>query len=225
MNRLLKQALGRGLGALCLCAVLGTALLPNPAAAENVKIGIVKTAVSGPIFIAQDKGYFAAEGLSADIVFFDAAAPIAVAVAGGAIDIGSTGTSGALFNLAGQGALRIVSGGAQDVSGFPLFAIVVSNQAWDAGLKSYAALANHAVITSVGSPTAYALALIEEKYRLDPATIRLVPSEGIPAAVSTIIGARADAAPLPAIPVAGPVRDGKMKLLGYIGEEAPRRGR
>ncbi len=65
--------------------------MPAAAGAEAIKIGAVKTGSSGVVFIAQERGYFAAEGVPAELVYFRSAQPIAVAAASGAIDFGVTG--------------------------------------------------------------------------------------------------------------------------------------
>ena len=77
-------------GALCLGA--GSA-----AAAEHIRIGMVRTA--SPVLIAIDRQYWNTEGLDPELVFFDSAPPIAVAVASGDLDFGVTGLSGGLYNL------------------------------------------------------------------------------------------------------------------------------
>src|SRR5258708_4896388 len=53
----------------------------QPARAEPIKIGSLTVANVGPIYIAKEKGYFAAEGLEVALSSFDAAQPVAVAVA------------------------------------------------------------------------------------------------------------------------------------------------
>src|SRR5579863_4189724 len=64
------------------------AVAAGHAAAENIKIGAVRAASNSPLYIAQERGYFAAEGVPAELVFFDAAQPVAVATVAGAIDFG-----------------------------------------------------------------------------------------------------------------------------------------
>src|SRR5579864_3002821 len=54
--------------------------------AEAIKLGSITAANVGPVYVAVAKGYFAAEGLQVELVSFDAAQPVAVAVASGAID-------------------------------------------------------------------------------------------------------------------------------------------
>ena len=76
-------------------------------AADHVKVGVVKVAANGPNFIAKDRGYFAAEGIDAEILPFDSAEPITVAIVSGDIDFGATGPGAAFYNLAGQNKIRI----------------------------------------------------------------------------------------------------------------------
>jgi len=93
-----------------LAIALGLAsLLAQGAAAETIKIGTQKP-VGGPLYIANDKGYYAAEGLTPEYVFFEAGEPIAVAVASGAVDFAVAGLTGGFYSLAGQGALKIIAG-------------------------------------------------------------------------------------------------------------------
>src|SRR5512146_981023 len=96
--------------ALLVTALSVLALSAQRAAAEDVKIGFIKVTALAPVMVAQAKGYFAAEGLNAEIVPFDAPVPVAQAVVSGAVDFGTTGPSGAFYNLAGQGALHILAG-------------------------------------------------------------------------------------------------------------------
>lgn len=84
-------------------------------AAETIKLGTAKLTATGPIYIAQAKGYFAAEGLTIDLADIDVAPAIAVAVTSGSLDIGDSAFSAAFFSLAGQGALKIIGGQARDV--------------------------------------------------------------------------------------------------------------
>src|ERR1700689_1184461 len=58
--------------------LLCIAALPA-AAADHLKLGLVKVANSGGTYIAVEKGYFTAEGIDPEIVFFEGGGvPIAV---------------------------------------------------------------------------------------------------------------------------------------------------
>jgi NitT/TauT family transport system substrate-binding protein len=57
--------------------------------ADSIKIGIVHNSAQAPFYLGIEKGYFAAEGLDASLVPFDAAQPVAVAVVSRDIDFGA----------------------------------------------------------------------------------------------------------------------------------------
>ena len=152
-------------------------LLAAPAsAAEKIKIGTLMTTGTGPLFIAQEKGYFAAEGLEAELVPFDAGQPVAVAAVSGDIDFGAAGVTSALYTLAQQGALRLIAGWAYDAPSFHTSGIIASNHAYEGGLTALAALGGHTIgITQIGSSYQYALSLVAAKYGADMASMRMVP--------------------------------------------------
>jgi len=207
----------RWLFAAALAAAVSTA-----ASAEAIKIGGLHTTGNGPVYIAAAKGYFAAEGLDAQLVYFDSAQPIAVATASGDIDLAYTGLTGGFYGLASQGVLRIVAGGARETPGFHYQPFLASNRAWDAGLRALKDLPGHSFgVSQIGSPPHYALGLIAEKYGFDVKTVRIQPLATIPNLVAAIVGGQVDTVMMPgntAVPV---LRQGQAKNLGYIGDEAP----
>src|ERR1700684_2144783 len=85
---------------------------------EAVKIGLVKTLAVGPVFVAQERGYFAAEGLDAELVYIDAAEPIAGAADSGGVVFGVTGLSAGFYSLAAQGVLKMIAAGNREMPGF-----------------------------------------------------------------------------------------------------------
>jgi NitT/TauT family transport system substrate-binding protein len=195
---------------------------PQRAAAEDVKIGYIKVTALAPVMVAQAKGYFAAEGLDAEIVAFDAPVPVAQAVVSGAVDFGTTGPSGAFYNLAGQGALHIIAGMAREAPSFQFLAVLASNRAYNAGLTSVKALAGHSVaVSDIGGAAHYSLTLIEEKYHIDPASVRVTPLQGISAAISALAGGSVDASSSPSTAFAPVIERGDAKLLAYVGDETP----
>jgi NitT/TauT family transport system substrate-binding protein len=205
------------------CAALGLALLASGAQAETIKIGVFRgTSASGAIYVAKEKGYFAAAGLEPEVVVFDAGEAVAVATMSGAIDIGAAGVSAAFYNLANHGAMRIISGINRDVPGFQAVALVASNRAYEAGLRSFADLPGRSVaLTTIGSTFHYAIGLVEEKLGLDARTIRTVGAQGLPNVASVVIGGQTDAAVVPT-PFGRPLIDkGEVKLVGYVADVAP----
>jgi NitT/TauT family transport system substrate-binding protein len=193
-----------------------------PASAESVKIGVLKTTGSGPAYIAHDKGYFAAEGLTSELVFFESAQPISVALASDAIDIGYTGLTGGFYGLASQGVLRVVGGGAHETPGFPYQPFLVSNKAYEAGLKSFRDFPGHSFgVSQIGSPPHYALGLLAEKYGFDIKSMRIQPLQSIPNMASAISAGSVDTTMVPGNVGVALLERAAAKRLGYAGDETP----
>lgn len=198
------------------------ALLAVPARAEELRVGTVKLAAGGSMFIAKEKGYFAAEGVDVVFTYFEAPGPIPVAVVSGDLDIGATGSSAELYNLGGQGALKIIASQAHEAPGFRVNAVVASNRAAAAGLKTFRDLAGHTIgVAQIGGPTQYAAALILEKYGLDLKTVRFLALQSNPNVLSAVSGGTAEAAVLPATSVVPALARGAVTLLGWVGDETP----
>jgi NitT/TauT family transport system substrate-binding protein len=204
---------------LALAAVLGSG---GSRAAEPIKIGFAKVAASAAVDIAQEKGYFAAEGLAPEFVYFDAAQAITVAVASHDLDIGIAGLTSALYTLGNQGALRIIAAGAAEAPGFKNVAFVVSNRAYDGGLKSLKDLSGHTVaITQVGTLLHYDVGLAAEKYGLDLKTIHVQPLQSNPNIESSLTGGQTDVGVMPSTLVLSLVGQGKNRVLSWVGDEMP----
>jgi NitT/TauT family transport system substrate-binding protein len=199
------------------------AMLAGSAAsrAEHIRIGALKTTGAGPIYLALEKGYFTAAGLDAEIVFFDAAQPVAVAAVSGAIDFGATGLTAGFYNLAGQGALRIVAAQGREAPGFHNLAFMVSNRAFAAGLKSLRNLGGHTVaLTQPGTPAHYAMGVLAERYGVAFASIKTVPLQSVPNIVSALTGGQADAGvTVVTVPMMPAIDRGDLRVLAWVGDE------
>jgi NitT/TauT family transport system substrate-binding protein len=196
--------------------------LPGGATAEHIKIGSLKTVGTGPIYIAASKGYFAAEGLDVEMVTFDSAQPVAVAVVSGDIDIGATGLTAGFYSLAGQGALRMIAAQSFERAGYQDQAVVASNRAWNGGLKSLKDLPGHSVaISQIGGAPHYSLGLIAEKLGIDLKNLRILPLQSNANRISAVAGGTADTAIIPVTYVMASLQRGEAKLLGWVGDYAP----
>jgi NitT/TauT family transport system substrate-binding protein len=196
------------------------ALAAPARAGEAIKVGLLKFSTNGPTFIAADKGYFAETGIDVSFVYFDAAQPIAVAAVSGAIDIGVTGVAAGFYNLAGKGALAIIAAQSREEPGYTNNAVLVSNHAWDAGLRGWTDLGGHSVgVTTVGSPTHYAIAIIAEKEHIPLDSIRVMPLQTNSNQVSALAGGQIDAAVIPAQPAIAMLQRKDAHLLGWAGDE------
>lgn len=203
-------------------ALAGWLALAAGARAETIKVGLLKTVGAGPIFIAEEKGYFAAEGLDVQNVIFDSAEPIAVAVVSGAIDIGATGLTAGFYTLAGQGALKMIGSDSFERPGFQGQAVLASNRAWSAGLKSLADLSGHSVaISQIGGAPHYSLGLLEEKFGVDPKSVRVLPLQSNANRIAAVTGGTADTAIIPVTYAMATIQHGDAKLLGWVGDYTP----
>src|SRR5579859_1257142 len=130
------------LGALCASAV-GLLFAVAAHAANPVQLGMLHTLSPAPFYIAQERGYFKAEGIDLTFRFFEAAQPIAAAAVSGDIDVGVTALTGGFFNLAEKGTLKVIGGALHEEAGYQGSAILVSNKAYDDGLTSLDKLPGH----------------------------------------------------------------------------------
>ncbi|HUB95687.1 MAG TPA: ABC transporter substrate-binding protein [Stellaceae bacterium] len=201
--------------------ILALLLAAAPAGAEKIKLGLVKVVNSGPTYIAMERGYFAAEGLDPEIVFFEGGGvPVSVAVVSGDIDIGETATSASLFSLAAQGALKIVGGETREAKTFHNFALAASNRGYAAGLKSYTDLPGHSLaIPQIGSSPQYRLSLLADKFHFDAKTVRLLPVQSVPNVISSIKGGQADGTINAATQLVPMFDAGDAKLIGWLSDE------
>jgi NitT/TauT family transport system substrate-binding protein len=208
------EALAGGL----IAVLLATAI----ARADALKIGGVRSTAAGALYIAAEKGYFAAAGIEPEFVDFDSPGLVPVAVVSGAIDIGSAGVSAQLYTLAAQGALKIIAGQAHESKGYQVTGFIVSNAAAAAGLTRLDQLAGHTVaISQIGSPVHYAASQVALKHRVALERLRFLPLQSNSNILSAVVGGTADTGVIPATVMAPALARGDLKLLGWIGDEAP----
>ncbi len=205
-----------------LTAVAGLGLA-SPAAAQapaKVKVGVLKLTSSAPIFVGVEKGFFKEAGIEPELVFFQAAAPIATALAAGQLDVGATGLTAALYNIVlGGEQLWIVADKGREWPGYPLVAIVVQKELWDAGLRSIADLKGKRIgVTQLGSTFHYHIGNILEKEGLALGDVRIVPLQAMPATVEALKGKSVDAIMVPQPFPGATEAQGFGKVLFWAGD-------
>jgi len=142
--------------------------------------------------------------------------------ASGPLDVGATAATAAAYNLAAKGGLKIIGGQGREMPGFHGAAILVSNQAWDKGLRSLKDLAGRNVaIVQIGGPIHYELELVNEKYGIDPKSQRLSALQGLSNVATALAGNNVEAG-INVSTFALKLQDsGKAHLLAWIGDETP----
>jgi len=145
-------------------------------AGDPIRVGYVSTSLaSTPIVVADAKGLFKDEGLDAALVGFESSDAIALAVASGDVDFGTTGISNPFFVLAKTGSIKIIGGDTTEHAGFHSIGFIASNQAYAAGLKSMADATGRSFgLTQIGSPLHYSLAVVLDRYGLDLKGVRVI---------------------------------------------------
>jgi len=183
-----------GLGIL-LVAVLLSASSPVTAEAKTVKLGVLKLTSSAVIFLGVERGYFKEFGVDPELVFFQAAQPIAVALASGDIDIGGTGLTAGLYNIVAGGVrIWVVADKGREWPDRNLTALVVRKDLHAAGVSTLKDLRGRKIgITQVGSTFHYNVGRFLEKEGMSLGDVELVPLQSLGAMSNALVAKRVDA--------------------------------
>jgi len=208
-------------------AAIASGIAPSPGAEAQVpaplKVGVLKLTSSAPIFLGVEKGYFKEFGVEPELVYFQAAAPIATALAAGQLDVGATGLTAALYNIVlGGEKLWIVADKGREWPGYPLVAIVVQKELWDGGLRSIKDLKGRRIgVTQLGSTFHYHIGNILQKEGLALSDVRIVPLQAMAATVEALKGKQVDAILVPQ-PFPGAVEaQGFGRIMAWAGDLYP----
>lgn len=89
----------RAVAALAFAAALATPI--SASAADKVKFGLLR--VPQAVFVGIEKGFFAAQGIEVEPVFFRSGAELVPSLSTGQIDLAATSPGAAIYNALGQG--------------------------------------------------------------------------------------------------------------------------
>jgi NitT/TauT family transport system substrate-binding protein len=118
----------------CLTVAVGLSAVTTRADAQTVRVGIVNSNTDVPFYIADAKGYFKDEGLSVELLPFDAGAKMIAFLGTGDLDVGGGAPSVALYNAAAQGVqIRIIADKAHHAAGLGHAALMVRKDLIDGG--------------------------------------------------------------------------------------------
>ena len=186
---LTRRALGAIAALTGLLAATGAAQ-----AADDIKVGLLSLTSHSPSIIAKAKGYFEDEGLNVSFVSFQAAQPMAVAIASGDIDFGMTAVSAGLVSLADKGAVKVIGGALMETDDVEGQKILASKAAYDAGLKTPADLAGKRFgVTTAGSSFHYMAHKIADGAGIERSDIRTIPLQKVPAVIASLKSGQIDA--------------------------------
>lgn len=184
----------------------------------SVNIGMLKLTSSAPLFIALEKGFFEEQNIDAKATWFEAAQPIAVATAGGSVDVGATGITASLYNMAAGGQkLWIVADKGREEAGYSSTALLVPN---DSAVTKVEDLKGKKIgITQTGSTFHYMAGRILENHGLTLEDIELVPLNSIPGLMDSLKSKQVDAVLLNEPNISIVVDEGYGKVITQVGEE------
>jgi NitT/TauT family transport system substrate-binding protein len=204
--------------------MLALPLVRGASAEELAKasIALLRLSSSGPIFIAQEKGWFKEAGLDLSLKDFQSAAQVPLAVVSGDADLGVTAFTAGFFNLAAKGGLKVVAAQSAERPGYQLNVIAVTNAAWEQGVRSVKDLAGKRVaVTTVGSSVHYSLEVVARKYGVDTKNLTIVALQSIPNMVAAFKGGQVDAAVFPITTFRQVESEGSGRPIAYVGDEVP----
>lgn len=165
---------------------------PPPA---RVVVGALKLTSSAPVFIALEKGFWKDENLEIELKWFEAAAPVAVAVASGDLDVGATGITAALYNMVAEGQpIKVVADKGREWPGNNLGGLVIRKDLYDQGVKSVRDLKGRSVaITQIGSTYHYVIGTMLEKEGLSLKDVQIKPLQSLSAMMQAMESRQVDA--------------------------------
>lgn len=206
------------LGLIGAAAVSG---LATPAIAMNKKIvvGALRFTSHSGSFIAVERGYFADAGLDVELRFFQAAQPMAVAIASGDVDYAVTAISGGLISLADKGAIKVIGGALSEEPGIDGQKILASDAAFKAGLTSPSQLGGKTFgMSTAGSSFHYMGSKVAAAEGVD---MSFKPLQKVGAIIGALKSGQIDAwsiVPHIAKPLAG---SGAVHIIGNISDYLP----
>lgn len=195
--------------------------LATPALAQNKKIvvGALRFTSHSGSFVAVERNYFAEAGLDVELRFFQAAQPMAVAIASGDVDYAVTAVSGGLISLAQKGAVKVIGGALSEEPGIDGQKILASDAAFQAGLTSPAGLGGKKFgISTAGSSFHYMGSKVAAAEGVD---MSFIPLQKVGAIIGALKSGQIDAwsiVPHIAKPLAG---SGAVHVIGQVSDYLP----
>lgn len=193
--------------------------MPALASGTKLTVGALRFTSHAASFVAFERGYFTDEGLDVSFEFFQAAQPMAVAIASGDADYAVTAISGGLISLAEKGAAKVIGGALSEEQGIDGQKVLASDAAFQAGLTSPAGLDGKKFgVTQAGSSFHYMGSKIAAA---EGATLEFVPLQKVGAVIGALKSGQIDAwsiVPHIAKPLAG---SGAVHIIGDVADYLP----
>lgn len=190
---------------------------------KKIRIGSLSLQPGASLYLAEELKFFADENIEPDFKLFASAQQVAMAVAGGEVDIGLTAFPAAVYNLAGYGKIKFLAGNSSEKPGWEGVAYIVSNEFWDKGLQTFGDLSKNSNpmrvgITEKGSSLHYAFNVIANKYQLTTNKIKYYPLHSFGEIRSALITSKIDIALLPGVIAHQISNSNRGHIIGWANE-------
>lgn len=194
-----------------------------PKEKAKVSLGMLRLTSSAPLFIAMDKGFFAQEGIEVEPQWFDAAHPIAVSTASSKVNVGATGITASLYNMAANGQkLAIVADKGREQKGYSSSALLVTTDNFNNGVKSLKDIKGKRIgITQKGSTFHYMLGRMLETQGMSLADVEIVPLNKLGAVMAALESKQIDGCILNEPNITKVQKAGYGKLVVQVGDLIP----
>ena len=205
-------------------ATLGAATavgLAAPAIAQGKKItlGALRSTSHSGTFVAVQREYFKQAGLDVELKFFQAAQPMAVAIASGDVDYAVTAVSGGLVSLADKGAIKVIGGALSEEKGIDGQKFLASDAAFKAGVTAPGMLDGKSFgMTTAGSSFHY---MGSKMAQAEGISMSFKPLQKVGAIIGALKTGQIDAwsiVPHIAKPLAG---SGAVHIIGNVSDYLP----
>jgi NitT/TauT family transport system substrate-binding protein len=187
---------------------------------ETLSVGLLPLTSSAPLFIGLEKGFFKEEGLDVEPVWFGAAQPITVAAASNTIDVGATGLTASLYNMAAAGRPVIITADkGREVPGYSSSVLIVRSDSpffrlSDLKGRSFA-------MTTAGSSFEYMMGRMMNREGMTPEDIRFLPLRSLGSVMAAVKTGKADSAVVNEPNGTKAQRAGWARIIASVGDSLP----
>lgn len=149
---------------------------PAARAPVHVSVGVLAVSAQAPFAIAEERGYFAEEGLEVELQRFDSGARMVAPLAAGQLDAGMGSHSAGLFNALATGiGIKIVASNQFNTTGRSPSAIVVRKDLYDAGFRSGPDIRGKTIaVTALGTTVHANVGRYLERFGIGPEEVHIV---------------------------------------------------
>lgn len=195
------------------------AMFAPAAAQERVKVGTQRLIESGPLFLADARGYFKAEGIEVAMTAYATSQLVVEGLAGGGTDLALAEFTVTAFNLAAQGRIKAIAAQAREKREYEGNLIVASVPASERGLRKPENLTNTVVgVTNLGAPSHYQFGQIARHKGFDFAGLTVKQMQTLDGVVHAVRTGAIDAAIVPAIYARELMVSNQARLVGWYSD-------